>query len=311
MKTSRRLSKFAWGLLFYNIAVILWGAFVRATGSGAGCGAHWPLCNGEIVPRAPQVETLIEFTHRLTSGLTLPLALALAVWAWRVYPQRHPVRWSSAAAVLFTITEALIGAGLVLFELVAYNDSVFRALMMMFHLVNTFLLLSALSVSAWWASQGAPTAVRWGGLSGWLVVLAILGMMVLGASGAVTALGDTLFPASSLGEGIRQDFSDAAHFLIRLRFLHPLIAVIVGSYIVLMVNGLKRKIEDHQAHRFASLLTGLVGLQLFLGVVNVILLAPVWMQLLHLLVTDMIWISLVLFSALALGQSQLAGGAAD
>ncbi len=46
-------SRYAWGVLLWNVLVALWGAYVRATGSGAGCGSHWPTCNGEILPRAP------------------------------------------------------------------------------------------------------------------------------------------------------------------------------------------------------------------------------------------------------------------
>jgi heme A synthase len=94
--------------------VILWGAFVRATGSGAGCGSHWPLCNGELVPRAPQVETVIEFIHRATSGLAFLLVLGLFVLAWRVYPKGDLVRRAAALSFLFIVTEALVGAGLVL-----------------------------------------------------------------------------------------------------------------------------------------------------------------------------------------------------
>ncbi|NMC77887.1 MAG: hypothetical protein GYA59_00885, partial [Chloroflexi bacterium] len=268
MKRTSRFSILACGLLVYNIAVILWGAFVRATGSGAGCGAHWPLCNGAVVPRAPQIETVIEFVHRISSGLTLPLVIVLVVWAWRIYPRRHPVRWSSALVVGFTLSEALLGAGLVLFELVAHNASAFRALAMVLHLVNTFLLLGALALTAWWASQGAPGRFGWNGLAGWLVATGILGMVVLGASGAITALGDTLFPVGSLSEGIRQDFSATAHFLIRLRVFHPVIAVAVGLYLIFLANWLKERIKDSRAGRLASLLVGLVVAQLLLGVTN-------------------------------------------
>ncbi len=311
MKRMFRFPILAWGLLFYNIIVILWGAFVRATGSGAGCGAHWPLCNGVVVPRAPQIETIIEFIHRISSGLTLPLVIVLVVWAWQIYPCRHPIRWSSALVVGFTLSEALLGAGLVLFELVAHNASAFRALAMVLHLVNTFLLLGALALTAWWASQGAPGRFRWDGLAGWLVVAGVLGMVVLGASGAITALGDTLFPVGSLSEGIRQDFSATAHFLIRLRVFHPVIAVAVGLYLIFLANWLKQRIKDSRVGRLASLLVGLVVAQLLLGVTNLMLLAPVWMQLVHLLMTDLIWSCLILFSALALTGGQFAGGTPD
>src|SRR5215467_12703113 len=81
-----RVSAFAWGVLAYNVAVIAWGAFVRASGSGAGCGRHWPLCNGEVVPRPTSVATVIEATHRATSGLALVGVVGLLVATIVVLP---------------------------------------------------------------------------------------------------------------------------------------------------------------------------------------------------------------------------------
>ena len=157
-----RLARFAWLVLGWNVAVILWGAFVRATGSGAGCGAHWPLCNGEVVPRAPALETMIEFTHRATSGLALLLVFALCLWVFREKPKGHPARRAAGASVFFILTEAAVGAGLVLFRLVGQNDSVARALFMAGHLANTFVLLACLTLTAHWCATDArlrPEAV--------------------------------------------------------------------------------------------------------------------------------------------------------
>src|ERR1044071_4013704 len=118
-----RFARYAWGVLAYNVAVVLWGAYVRATGSGAGCGNHWPLCNGEVTPHSPAIATLIEFTHRATSGISLALVGLLVVWAFRAYPRRHRVRLGAALSLVFLLTEALIGAALVLLEHVAKNTS--------------------------------------------------------------------------------------------------------------------------------------------------------------------------------------------
>ncbi|HHY89678.1 MAG TPA: heme A synthase [Chloroflexi bacterium] len=306
-----RFSRFARGVLGYNLAVILWGAYVRATGSGAGCGAHWPLCNGEIIPRAPQVETVVEFTHRVTSGLVLVLAVALVVWAWRAYPPRHTVRFGAATALVFTLTEALVGAGLVLFEMVADNTSIERAFWMMGHLANTFILLAALTLTALWSSQEEPRGLIWNSRLGTPLVLGVVAMIVLGASGAVTALGDTLFPVSSLAEGIRQDFSPTAHFLVRLRIFHPIIAVIVGAYLAGMGWWMRAQLPERAVERLSLALAGLFAAQLVLGVINVLLLAPVWMQLVHLLFADLVWICLVLLGGYVLGQPQPAASPVD
>ena len=168
------------------------------------------------------------------------------------------------------------------------------------HLVNTFILLAALALTAWWASGGR--SLRFRGERNFLLLLAtgLLGTTVLGASGALTALGDTLFPAGSLAEGLSQDFLATSHFLIRLRVLHPLIAVIVGGYLILLAGLARIKSPDAVTVKISRYLTIGVLLQLAAGAVNVVLLAPVWMQLVHLLLADLIWISLVLMGASAL-----------
>lgn len=297
-----RFAQYAWGVLAYNLAVILWGAYVRASGSGAGCGSHWPLCNGEVIPRAPQVETMIEFGHRLTSGLALLMVIVMVVWAFRIYAKGHPVRLGVGLSMFFMLTEALVGAGLVLFELVAQDTSTARAWVIAVHLINTFLLLAALALTAWWASGGRPVQFKGHGGLGWVLALAFLAMLFLGASGAVTALGDTLFPASSLAEGWQEKFSPTAHFMVRLRLWHPLIAVAVGVYIIVVLGVVNTRQPDFLARRMSRVFTVLYFVQLASGALNVVLLAPIWMQLWHLLLSDLLWIVLVLFAAKVFAQ---------
>lgn len=301
MRTSR-FSIYAWGVVAFNLAVILWGAYVRASGSGAGCGSHWPLCNGEVLPRSPRIETLIEFTHRLTSGMALLLIVGLVIWAFRAFPKKHPVRAGAVLSLLFILSEALIGAGLVLFELVAENASIARAMFMSVHLVNTFVLLAVMTLTAWWASGGAP--MRWrnqGGIA-WLLLFALLGMVVLAVSGAVAALGDTLFPAETLTAGIKQDFSPTAHFLLRLRLLHPGLAVFIGCVVILTAAAASFSRPTLHVRRSSSVVIALVFTQLGAGLLNVALLAPVWLQLVHLLLADLVWLALVILTASTLAQ---------
>lgn len=295
-------AKYVWGVLVYNLAVILWGAYVRASGSGAGCGSHWPLCNGEIITRSPQVETMIEFTHRVSSGLALLLVVGLAVWGFRLYSKGHPVRLGASLSLFFMITEALVGAGLVLFKLVAEDTSTARAVVIAIHLMNTFLLLAALALTSWWASGGRPIQLKGQGGLGWALGLALLAMLLLGASGAITALGDTLFPASSLSEGLQQKFSPTAHFLVRLRLWHPLIAIAVGAYTMVIIGLVNARLAEPLARQAGRLFTVLYFVQLASGAFNVVLLAPIWMQLWHLLLSDILWIILVLFAARVFAQ---------
>jgi heme A synthase len=297
MKQLSRFAQYAWGVLVYNLLVILWGVYVRASGSGAGCGSHWPLCNGVVIPQSPQVQTLIEFTHRLMSGLSLVLVVGLVVWAFRTHPKGHPARLGASLSMLFIVTEALVGAGLVLFAWVAQNASIGRVISMSVHLVNTFFLLAALTLTAWWGSGGERLRLRGQGFALWGLGLGFLGVMLLGVTGSMTALGDTLFPASSLAAGLQQDFSPTSHFLLRLRLWHPLIAISVGLYLIFVSLLLAMFRPSPRMKRFTVLLSGLFMLQLAAGLINLVLLAPVWMQLLHLLLADSVWIALVLLAA--------------
>jgi heme A synthase len=290
---------FAWAVLVYNIGVILWGAYVRASGSGAGCGAHWPLCNGVVVPLAPATKTIIEFSHRITSGLALVSVVALLVLVRRAFARAHPARRGAAWTVVFMLTEAAVGAGLVLFQLVADNATMARAMFMAVHLLNTFVLIGWLTLTAWWVSGGDPVSLR--APSGRLTGLAIatLGLLLVGISGAVAALGNTLYPDGSLTEGLAADLSGASHFLIRLRILHPAFA---GLTAVGLIFGVSRIADGRgeTARRMARSVAIIAGAQLGLGALNVVLLAPVWLQLAHLLVADALWIAFVLLGASAL-----------
>jgi heme A synthase len=305
MHSMARLARFAWLTLACNVGVILWGAYVRATGSGAGCGSHWPLCNGEVLPRAPSVQTLIEFSHRLTSGLALLAVVALFWWIRRAFPRGHAARRAAAASVALMITEAAVGAGLVLFELVADNASMARALFMAAHLVNTFLLVAALTLTAHWSSGGVtrfstlPQTVA--------VVFAVsIGMLLVGMSGAVAALGDTLYPSASLAEALAADVSPTSHLLVRLRVLHPALATAVILVLLAVVSRLGRGARDGRGRRAARAAMFIAALQLAAGVLNVVLLAPVWLQLTHLLLADLLWIAWVIVAASALAADVVA-----
>jgi cytochrome c oxidase assembly protein subunit 15 len=292
--TPRTLQRLGWAAVAWNVLVIAWGAFVRATGSGAGCGRHWPTCQGEVVPRAPALATAIEFTHRATSGLALLLAVALVVASRRALPRGHLARRAAAAARGLMLVEALLGAGLVLFGLVARDASPSRGWVMAVHLTNTLLLLAALTASAAWARSPAGPPARLGARLATPLAVAALAFLAAGASGAVAALGDTLYPATSFGEGLRQDLGGS--LLLRLRLLHPPLAV--AAALALSVAA-RRAAEARGAGLgwSATAVFALAGAQLVGGLVNLALLAPVWMQLVHLVLADLTWIALTLLAA--------------
>ncbi|GAB4214183.1 MAG: hypothetical protein OHK0022_52330 [Roseiflexaceae bacterium] len=297
-----RFAKYAWGVLVYNLAVILWGAYVRASGSGAGCGDHWPKCNGQIIPRPEQIETLIEFSHRVTTAFSGVLVIAMVVWAYRAYAKGNPVRQGAVLSFVFVLAEGLVGAVQVRLGLTGDNASVGRAVIGSIHLVNTFLLIGAMLLTAWWASGGRQLRLRGQGWMGTLLLVGVLLMLLLGASGAVTALGDTLFPVETLREGLMQDLDPTAHFMIRLRIYHPMLAIAVGIFTVLLGWLARTYRPSRSTTRLSYVLTGVFLFQLVVGAVNVYLLAPIWMQLFHLLMAQVVWLALVLLGAEVLAE---------
>jgi cytochrome c oxidase assembly protein subunit 15 len=266
------------------VLVILWGAVVRATGSGAGCGDNWPLCNGDFFPHHPRIATIIEFTHRSMSGICTALVAALIAWTFLARQRGHRARKAVVWTGILLITEALLGALLVLGGYVNHNASDTRVLVQCIHFTNTMLLLGALTLSWWWlrgASFFAAASSRARSLA-WLA----LGLTIItGATGSVAALADTLFPSPSLRVGFAQDFAAGAPLLVHMRWLHPaaaLLAVIAAAALCFYLRPVA-----------ARWVASLVILQLGLGLADLFALAPISLQILHLLGADLFWIALV------------------
>jgi heme A synthase len=302
MEVNRQFARYAWFVTALTLAVILWGAFVRASKSGDGCGAHWPLCNGSVVPDAAHAKTLVEFAHRATSGVAFLLVVGLCVWAFRAFERGHAVRRAAAASGLFIVTESLIGAGLVLLRLVGENASVARAVYLSVHLVNTFLLVAALALTAWWAARGEAGRPRLFDFLRGRVGVALLGSLALGVSGAVAALGATLFSEGGGSSVDVEGMSAAARLLFGLRnyMLHPALAVLVGGYLAYFALSTLKAGGGPWVRRWAWSVLALVAAQFAAGLLNAALLAPVWLQIVHLLLADLLWLALVLLSAAGL-----------
>jgi heme A synthase len=295
----RWFGRYAALVLAYLLFVILFGAWVRISGSGAGCGDHWPTCGGRLVPRAPSVQTLIEYTHRITSGTLGLMALGLPVWAFRLYPRRHPARFFALATFLLVMLEAGIGAGLVLKQLVASNASGARAVAVALHLTNTLLLTGAAALTVVSARAERPPAASTlaatsagRGSIGWLVAL-LIGLVLVAASGAVTALGDTLFPVYAVGGRV----APPDHFLVQLRVVHPLMACFMVCVSILVGSNFARL---PGCRPWALALSVFAGSQLAIGALNIALHAPGGLQLAHLLGAQLTWMSAVLLTRTAL-----------
>jgi heme A synthase len=172
------------------------------------------------------------------------------------------------------------------------------------HLLNTFFLLASIALTAWWAGGGKSISIKNKGYTPLMLGIGLAGIAIVGMSGAITALGDTLFPAESLAHGLEQESNPGAHFLIRLRIYHPLIAILAGAYMLMLVNLIRKNWPDELLRKIGILLSIIILIQWGAGLINVILLAPVPMQVIHLLIADLVWILLVLFSAEVLSLSK-------
>ncbi|MES2306739.1 MAG: COX15/CtaA family protein [Gemmatimonadota bacterium] len=294
---SSPIVRFTFATLAVNLLVIVWGALVRATGSGAGCGNHWPLCNGEVIPPSPTVHTIIELTHRVTSGLALVLIVALVLWTRRRFAAGHWARRGAMASLILMLIEAAIGAGLVKFELVAHNASLARAFSLGAHLINTQLLLAAIFLTARWADgRRAPTRLGIG-RGWWLLLLAMVALLAIGMSGAIASLGDTLFPARTLTEGLAQDRDPTAHVLLRLRVWHPVLALVTGALLIVLTTQVRHWHDDPRLARAARVTGAMVLVQWSVGLLALVMLVPMALQLLHLITADLLWLSVVHLAA--------------
>ncbi len=299
---SLALRRFAWGVLVYFVAVILWGGVVRATGAGAGCGDHWPLCNGTVLQHAPSTDTLIEFSHRVTSGISFFSVVALLWWTLAVTVRGHLARAAAAAAVAFTLVEAILGALLVKLGLTAESQSPLRAPYLALHLTNTLLLLAALALTAHFLGRERGFLRRDLKLVAPVgAVLGLLVFLVVGVTGSLAALGDTLFPASSLGTAFAEDFSHTltggSAWLVRWRWTHPTIAFLACIFLIWILVRAAQRSQAWDNRGLSALVLVLLAGQYVLGVLDVVLLAPVWLQIAHLLGADALWIGLVILTA--------------
>jgi heme a synthase len=301
-------ARYAWFVLAYNIIVILWGVFLRASKSGDGCGQHWLTCHGEVVPSAPELKTVIEFSHRVTSSLAGILVLVLLVWAiikW--YSDKSERKTyllkSVIASFVFIVIEGLLGAGLVLTGNTAETLTPTRPFWTAGHLINTLILLAFLTLTAWFASGGKTFNFRAQPKILLLLGAGVTGIFLIGITGSIAALSNMLFPSASLAEGLAKDFSATSHILVRLRISHPILSILVGAFLAFSAYWLKIKFAGNfWINRFAGWLILLVAAQLAFGSLTLVTGAPILMQLGHLLLADAVWIVFVLLSASLLAE---------
>ncbi len=286
----------AWATLVFTLFVVLWGGFVSASGAGDGCGDDWPLCGELLSPSgttpADIADTLVEFTHRATSGLALLAVAGLAVWSRRRFPPGHRARRWAALSLAFMVVESLIGAALVIFQWVDMNVSLARAIVQPVHLANTYFLMGALVCAAWWSGPRRAAAALGPGRPDRLVAGALVGLIVVSAFGTAASLASTVFPSESFIDGVRSDFAGGAHYLIRLRVWHPIAVLVFGAYLVWLGRRLARVLPDGLPASFL-LVAALFAAELAVGALDALLLAPITLQMAHLFLAHALWLGLM------------------
>lgn len=294
MKHSR-FAKFAWFTLAYNVVVIVWGVFLRASKSGDGCGQHWLTCHGELIPTAPQLKTIIEFTHRIMSGIDFFVVLFLMIFALLIFPKRAWIRYFAILSFVFIITEALVGAGLVLTGNTADTISNARPFWAIGHLLNTFILLACLTMTAFLASYQREFDRTISKATTFGFLFCGFGLLLIGVSGVLAALASMLFPPDSLIDGLRDDFAPSSDILVRLRILHPIVSLLFAIIVFYFVGRVRKSQKQNFLFwRFARNIRMTILLQIAFGATTLLMLAPILMQMGHLLLADIIWIYFVL-----------------
>jgi len=295
---SKAFATYAWITLACNLVVILWGVFLRASHSGDGCGQHWLTCKGEVIPSAPQLKTVIEFSHRVSTAIVGFVVLGLVFWAFRATKKGDLVRWAAVLSLVFIVIEALIGRGLVLTGNTADNWTPSRPYWTGGHLINTFLLVTVLALTAWFATGNRRIHFRQPSKVWVFLAIGFAAILVIGVSGSMAALTNMLFPPDSLSAGLAQDLNPNSNYLLRLRIFHPILSILLAVYLVFIAGWLKKRSpDDDKTAWWSNALTMIVIAQIVFGAATLLTLAPILMQLGHLLLADLVLISFVLLSA--------------
>lgn len=303
---SRAFKAYALFAVVYNVIVILWGVFLRASHSGDGCGQHWLTCQGEAIPSAPELKTVIEFSHRITTMIAGFVVIGLVIWAFQAFKKGSIVRKLAVLSLVFIILEGAVGGGLVLTGNTAGNWTPTRPYWTAGHLINTFILIAFLTLTAWYAGGREYVKVNSGKLK-WLMIFGVAAIFITGISGSMAALTNMLFPSESIAEGIAKDFDPDSHILLRLRILHPILSVFCAVFLIFLAGWVRRFAAGNAAVlRWTNILSVTVMLQVVFGAATLLMLAPIVMQLGHLLLADIVWIAYVVMFAAVFSEADVA-----
>jgi heme a synthase len=283
---TRSFTRLAWTAAAFTYLLIILGAIVRITGSGMGCGEHWPLCNGRLLPPL-DLPTLIEYTHRLVAAAVSVVVTALAAYAWwlrqeagsteqssngpiAVQSDRPTVRPSvvSYVALALLVLQVALGAIAVRLELPPWT--------VILHLGIAMLLLATLIVAARGSVRSPPSRAGLGALFlGFVTVL--FGALTANLGAASACLGFPLCNGELVPEG---------NYLQHVHWTHRLLAYALLGYVVWWALRTGR--------RGAWYVVALVTAQVAVAAALVLLALPRPLQAAHVAVGAAVWAGLVL-----------------
>ena len=273
--------------ILLSILSILAGAFVRATGSGDGCGSTWPTCKGKVIPQLSDTSEVIEFSHRSISGILLIVTLIIFIKS-RNISKGSIIRTTVNFLTFFVVFEAAIGAVIVLYEWVGLNSSLPRIIAVPIHLVNTFGLLACYAILYKVLLNNFQNIRKlWDRR---FIFIAFL-LLLSGATGSITALSDVLFPSASFYEGLMEDFDRTSELLTRLRILHPIVATGLSAVLIIESRIIQK---DYKIN--VKFLQFLVIIAVTLGLLNVLSNIVILLSIFHLAIADLLWITYIYVS---------------
>ena len=285
---ARLLRRLAWTGAVLALGLIVLGGVVRITGSGLGCGEHWPRCNGEWFPPL-DLPTMIEIGHRWAAALVSVFVLAVAVVAWRRHRREPTLRNPALLALVLLVVQVLLGAVTVKLSLPPW--------VIITHLANAMLLLATLIVVG--LRAGAPDGPEPSRLEarhpahGLVVATAAFGFIVILFGAQVANFHAGLFclgfplcdgailpPASARGT---------------LHWSHRVLAYLFLGLAVMMVARLSRRHDpaSRELRRAAGMVLAATVAQIAVGAAMVLHLLPPALRALHLLVGTLVWAALV------------------
>lgn len=276
-----QLSQYLTLTLITSLLVIFWGAFLRFTYAGDGCGTDWPLCHNQLVPTQSSKEAWMEWFHRLTSSLFGLMVVFLCIFSFHSLPKKHRARWGCVLILFFTITEALIGAALVMTGLTGLNSSLLRPLVLSAHLVNSLFLVGSIVLTFRFIREDVipiRKIFRWS-----------LFYILIALTGSIASLSNTLFPSSSLIQGLLMDINMNSPLLLKLRILHPVIAFVIGGGLIIYLTDFFKKFRIKN-----YLLLIFTALGMMSGILTLFTLSPIFMKMLHLILAYSVWIFILL-----------------